>query len=91
MNKRRTFTLSKADDFPNPVLSPNKMIPSPGWNITGLILFEYNESLCSLLGFYANLTALRIAPLELPAGENQGNCVRSFLAQVPAMSPFSGT
>ncbi len=31
-------------------------------------------SLCFLPGLYASLTAFKIAPLEVPAGENQGNC-----------------
>ena len=40
---------------------------------------------------YANLTALSIAPLAVPAGENQGKLLISFLAHVPAISPFNGT
>ena len=40
---------------------------------------------------YASFTALRIPPLAVPAGENQGKLLMSFLAHVPAMSPLSGT
>ena len=40
---------------------------------------------------YANLTAFSIAPLAVPAGENQGKLLISFLAHNPAMSPFIGT
>ena len=66
-------------------------MPEPGEKITGLILLEYNLSLCALLGVYASLTAFRIPPLFVPAGENQGKLFASFLAQRPAISPFRGT
>ena len=74
MNRRRTLILSNAEDLPNPVLSPKRIIPAPGEKITGLILLEYRRSLCFLPGLYASFTALRIVPLEVPAGENHGNC-----------------
>ena len=40
INNLRTLIRSNADALPKPVLSPNRIIPAPGENITGLILFE---------------------------------------------------
>ena len=82
---------SNADALASAVLSPKRTIPEPAWNTTGLILLEYRTSLCSLDGLYVSLTAFRMAPLEVPAGENHGNALMSVLTHVPAMSPLRGT
>ena len=58
---------SNAEDLASAVLSPKRMIPEPAWNMTGLILLEYRTSLCSFDGLYVSLTALRMAPLAVPA------------------------
>ena len=86
MNRRRTLILSKAEDLPKAVLSPNKTIPAPGEKITGLTLAEYNLSLSACEGLYASFTALRIAPLVVPPGENQGKLLMSFRTSLMKIS-----
>ena len=73
---------SNAEDLASAVLSPKRTIPEPAWNTTGLILLEYRTSLCSFDGLYVSLTALRMAPLAVPAGENQGKLLMSVLTHV---------
>ena len=67
INNLRTLILSKADGFAYSVLSPNKTVPCPGKDTTGLIPFTYKSSLFVLVGSNANLVTFLILPLLNPA------------------------
>ena len=73
MNNLRTLILSNADGFTNCVLSPKRIVPSPGNETTGLTCDWYNLSRSAFFGLKGSFTTPLIWPLVNPPGEKKGS------------------
>ena len=72
INKRLTFTLSKAEAFVCNVFCPNTDIPVPGKEAIGFTFPAYKVSLSPFVNLLCAWITPGIPPLTSPAGANHG-------------------
>ena len=78
INKRLTFTLSKALALVCNVFCPYTTMPVPGKVAIGFTFPLYKVSLFEAESFCSTLTTCDSPPLFIPAGANQGSATESL-------------